>query len=556
MSTNLNILDTSTADVASSFTIGNSQVSPLSSVVKDPHSQYLLMMALQQSQDGGAALNQLFGSQQHSLLMSQMSSAYLNSTRGAAAVTGIQLNNSLNTKFNILNAAAQAHHQQQQIISQQYQQVASAAAAAQQYQQQLSTSGGNNSTPMFRQAPTVDEQNASLLQLQQQLQVLQQQHNNQQHLHIAKQMASMPSIIGTQYSPLNGTIPTGGNQSLNGPEYVNRISEDSVDRAPLPTIMTNSTKAAENRSESPPLYQPFHQPTRILGKDERQRLLTEATDLTRQLLRINAILDIDTLVLTCDLQKGHILDRKANCAELLVAANELVELEHERNPIQLASDIFNGKRTIFPRQETIINSKPEVDGSYDPYRNIPTKHEIQRGDILREIASLYTSLYRKSPSNPLLSIKEATIGQVEDLMRNYHKDGYKLSPGIKAYLQSAISDRKCSLEDPIGEESLRPMQPICWDVGNVPYCIKSVVYKITDRRSSAEAKQRAKDLTIRRKQMKEGNLNSADKQEESSHGSWGGNKKRQRSATDTVTVSPANKKSFSLPIVDDSEESL
>lgn len=503
--------------------MGNGSVAQISSLLnemKDPKVQYLLMLALQQNTDAIAALNQMLGPQQYNMLINN----YLHTSHAAVAAAAAAAMQMVNNKT---NGSMHSLQNQQQMMNQQLQ--PSAATVAQQFQQFSSSTSA--SLPMN--------------QCQQHFQAYQYHQTAQ-----ANQTTPLPesklSSLAISSSSMNINSCTSSNSSKNNSSKKRSKSpptngENNMD--PTNSVLVEPSReyiTGNGDSAQVPLQQPQY-PSRNLNKDEKQRLLTEATDLTRQLLRINAILDIDTLVLTCDLQKGQVLDRKSNCAELLIAANELVEMDQEKNPIQLASDIFNGKRTIFPRQESNGSVKNDHDANFDPYRNIPTKHEMQRGDILREIASQYTSLYRKSPSNQLLPIKEASIGQLEDLMRNYHKDGYKLSPGIKAYLQSALSDRKSPLDEVIGEESLRSLQPICWDVSNVPYCIKSVVYKVTDRRSSAEAKQRAKDLTIRRKLMKEtggGMLSSAvDKQDELSEGS---DEKRQRLMVIPNSISPTN----------------
>ncbi len=240
--------------------------------------------------------------------------------------------------------------------------------------------------------------------------------------------------------------------------------------------------------------------TRNLTKAERQKLQAEAMELQRQLLRIYSILDIETLILNCDLQKGQIIDRKATCGELLVAANEIAAIDKSQNPIKIASDIYNRKRTLFPRQE-IPSKNAFSNGGFDPYCTLPHKHEVQRGKLLREVATMYSSLYRKSPSNQSLTIKEATLGEVETLICNYYKDGYKISPGMQQYMESPIN-RKNPLETPqLDPTQPKEIYPICWDTNNIPYCVKSLIYKCWDRRSSEEAAQRARNLTAKRKQL-------------------------------------------------------
>ena len=86
-------------------------------------------------------------------------------------------------------------------------------------------------------------------------------------------------------------------------------------------------------------------------------------------------------------------------------------------------------------------------------------------------------------------------------MLNYYKDGYKISPSMQQYLTSPMSDCKRPLESPQLDPQQRDVYPICWDTSDVPYCIKSPIYKCTDRRSSAEAAQRARNLTAKRKQL-------------------------------------------------------
>lgn len=297
----------------------------------------------------------------------------------------------------------------------------------------------------------------------------------------------------------------------------------------IPEHLANTLKSKEPSSSSSTLLyphsfdpnafilQPGSTPSspRTLTKEEKQRLLNEANDLAKQLMRVYTILDMEAMLMVCDLRQGVVLDRKANCAEMLVAANELTDMEREKNPIILASDIYNQRRTIFPKHEKLClynvgsgghtfathNGTNQPLPIVNPYQTIPMRHEILRGDLIREVGAMYTAMYRRSHTNTMLSIKEASIAQVEDIMRQYHKDGYKLSPGIKAYLTSHLSERKEPLGDIDGDPSLRSVQPICWDVQNVPYYVKSVIYKITDKRSSAEAKLRAKELTVKRQKL-------------------------------------------------------
>ena len=285
-----------------------------------------------------------------------------------------------------------------------------------------------------------------------------------------------------------------------------------------------------------------NEPTkRMLSKDEKQRLLRDATDLTRKLLRLYAVLDLDVLVLVCDMERGQVVDKKTSCVELLVAANELTTtINKPDNPLHLAMDIHTGKRSIFPRNEVRPDMNPlmlatgnsnnsttntstvgsssngsnigSIAGSIpigplvgNPYDYILVKHDVQRGDVVREIAVNYTSMYRKSNSNNHLSVKEAPIIQVEDLLRNYYRDGYRLSPGIKAYLTSNLCERigqklpSIQMQKINNAPSKTSLYPICWDVSSVPAAIKSSVYKIVDGRNSEEAKQRARNLVLVRK---------------------------------------------------------
>lgn len=293
-----------------------------------------------------------------------------------------------------------------------------------------------------------------------------------------------------------------------------------------------------------------HMPTRFLSKEEKQKLSSEAADLTRQLMRIYSILDLDAMLLVVDFkERGQVVERKYNSAEMLIASQEIVEnAERDRNhPLKLASDIYHGKRTIFAKYERPLGSfgsttstsvhsspshtNPRFDGQTtngkinitnssslgssndsggsiaDPYRSICVRHDIPRGEIIRDIGSMYTSMYKKSHTNSFLSIKEATIGQVEDILRSYYRDGYKLSPGILSYLTSHVSERKDNsfLTRVEGDPALKHLQPLCWDTQNVPFYLKSTLYKMLDKRSSEEAKMRARNLTLQRKLKAEAN---------------------------------------------------
>lgn len=309
---------------------------------------------------------------------------------------------------------------------------------------------------------------------------------------------------------------------------------------------------------------------RHLNEEERQALLRDAADITNKLMRIYSLCDIDVLVLNCSLEKKVVLDRKASCVELLVAADELengqcFQTESEKpvsttstssssnstvsvnqNPLKLACDIYHGQRTLFPKYEVLLDKRERYANQFmraldmgvahpggdlsssfpdvvsmppstasnpgnivvDPYQRIPYKYDMRRGETLREIASNYTALYRKSPSNQVLTVKEASIDEIEELFRNYHKDGYRLSPSVKAYLESHVSNSKYRLgpiepshtvssvsgkEDSSFDQN-RSLLPICWDISKVPISIKYAIYKVIDGRRSQKARDRAKTL--------------------------------------------------------------
>lgn len=316
------------------------------------------------------------------------------------------------------------------------------------------------------------------------------------------------------------------------------LEENPYDHQPADTNSLPSTTCTDDITNKLP-SSTTTTPSRSLTKEERQKLTNEAAELTRQLMRLYSVLDLDVMLLVCNLKdNGQIIERKANCPEMLIACQEIVDAMYDQsnengidsrtNPLKLALDIYQGKRSIFAKYEvanhTSINNhlKPirtnetmEVSLHHSPNRTFHRRHEsFPRGDIIRDIGCLYTSMYKKSFSNFSLSIKDASIAQVEDILRGYHRDGYKLSPGILAYLSSSFSERKDSkfLNLIEGDPELKPHHPLCWDVNNVPYYLKVVVYKTSDKRSSDEAKLRAKTLTAKR-QKRKASITSKDRED-------------------------------------------
>jgi hypothetical protein len=252
----------------------------------------------------------------------------------------------------------------------------------------------------------------------------------------------------------------------------------------------------------------------------------------------------DALFIVCDMEEEQVIEKKATCIELLVAANEMIDGLHgldnalDCNPLRLAMDIHHGRRSIFSRHEVTVPPTSHVvshlahssshaaaaaasantasaaattprNSTADPYQLIRVSRELQRRPLISEMAGNYTAMYRKSPSNYQLRLKDTSLLQVEDCLRNYLRDGYRISPGIKAYLTSSLSERRHQPLPPIqmAEELIEQektngavIYPICWDTRSVPAVIKAFVYKIADGRNSVEAKQRARNLVHIRRQ--------------------------------------------------------
>ncbi len=347
-------------------------------------------------------------------------------------------------------------------------------------------------------------------------------------------------------TPLDDSTPSGNNFTASNPKAV--VSSESISNCC--TSMESSQNHEMPRCSNSQEFIEQLAPYRHLNSDERQTLLRDAADITHKLMRIYSLCDIDVLVLNCSLQHKKMVDRKASCVELLVAADEMETGQcflsgHSQqvntttasmstpiqNPLKLACDIYHGQRTLFPKYEVLLEKreryanhltdevqtnphrghnakqssplsigediKHSITGLCDPYQRIPYKYDMRRGETLREIASNYTSMYRKSHSNQILTVKEASIDDIEDLFRNYHKDGYRLSPSVKSYLESHVSNRKGplgSIQPQDAESKSKNALPICWDVAKVPISVKYAIYKVADGRRSEKARERAKTL--------------------------------------------------------------
>jgi hypothetical protein len=283
-------------------------------------------------------------------------------------------------------------------------------------------------------------------------------------------------------------------------------------------------------------------------------------------MRYYNILDVGAMVVTADLKINTVLDVKANCSEMLYIGNEIKnvvtittttqtstnDLLGQENGlpagtstnstnntisstttitkpslISIASDIYNQKGTFFPKYESKHISKDyqgasstsnglviiaidgtnavagaTYNGGWNPYDAIPEKKNVKRIEFLSKIGHMYTHMYKYSESNTSLVVNEASIAGIEQILRNYHRDGYKLSPGILTYLTSHVCDLQGPLDAVSGDPALKNVQPICWDVGNVEPLIKRIVYKLKDRRSSDEARSRGKLLVTMQKRRR------------------------------------------------------
>jgi hypothetical protein len=151
---------------------------------------------------------------------------------------------------------------------------------------------------------------------------------------------------------------------------------------------------------------------RILTRDDKKRLVYRRAQLCSELMQISSILQEDAFVACYDFDTQNVTHKSANSGEMLMLLKELFDKDKPNPALLLAQDIHGGKRGFFTQFDKHIAADPgytvrRVDG---------------REDLVREIVSMYKSLYGRSPSMvDNMDLKHKSLSELEKMLKNYHK---------------------------------------------------------------------------------------------------------------------------------------
>lgn len=214
---------------------------------------------------------------------------------------------------------------------------------------------------------------------------------------------------------------------------------------------------------------------RILTREDKKRLIYRRAQLCAELMQISSILQEDAIVACYDFNTQNLTHKSANSGEMLMLLKDLFNKDKPNPALNLAQEIHAGKRGFFTQFDKHIAADP----SYS------VRRVDGREELVRELVSMYKSLYGRSPSMvENMDLKHKSLPELEKMLKHYYKDDYKLSNGAINYLTSPYAmTRAEGLPEVVPtEHSVLQGIKVCWNIHDSNHYIMTYVYGKKDKR--------------------------------------------------------------------------